>query len=106
MLDATWALLAGAVVANISGFAWLSLAMDVHWQQVQASIAPSTRTRNLLRMLGGGSFLVGAVFCFLADHPSMAVLVWLMLLVAAAPVVAMVLAWRPRLLRVFWPCLA
>lgn len=103
MLDANWALLAGAALVNLTGFAWLALAMSAHWQQVHASAAPSTRTRHLLRLLGSGSLVAGAVLCFLADRPSMAVLVWLMLLVATAPMVAMILAWRPRLLRALWP---
>ncbi|WP_259371794.1 DUF3325 family protein [Rubrivivax gelatinosus] len=41
--------------------------------------------------------------CLRADPPSMAVLVWLMLLAAAALAVAFALAWRPALLRLAWP---
>lgn len=103
MPDANWLHLVGAALAHLAGFAWLSLAMDVHWQQVQPSAAPSPRTRALLRLLGGGSLAIGSLLCFLADRPSMAALVWLMLLVATAPLVALTLAWRPRLLCALWP---
>ena len=103
MVDTGWVLLSGAAVANFVGFAWLSLAINANWQQVRESAAPSTHARYLLRILGGGGLVAGVVLCFLADRPSMAVLVWLMLLVATAPMVAMVLAWRPRLLRILWP---
>ena len=60
-------------------------------------------TRRLLRTLGASALVASAALCFLADRPSMAMLVWLMLLSAAATGVALVLAWRPAALRVFWP---
>ena len=91
-----------AGIAGLAGFTWLALAMDVHWQQVQggAGSAPSKRT---LRLLGAAGLAVSAVFCFLADRPSMAVLVWVMLMASTALLVAMTLAWRPQILRVLWP---
>ncbi|MFT3821810.1 MAG: DUF3325 family protein [Rubrivivax sp.] len=99
----TWTIPTLAAVAAISGFAWLALAMEVHWHQVHG-VATLTCTAQLaLRALGVASLTVSALLCFMADRPSMAVLVWVMLLAAAVPLVALALAWRPRLLRAFWP---
>ena len=42
------------------------------------------------------SLLLALVICFLADRPSMAVLVWVMLLAGSAMVIGMALSWRPR----------
>lgn len=99
-----WIVLILAAISCLVGFAWLALAMNVHWQQVmETGSTPSTQTRKTLRILGSLGLLVSAILCFVADRPSMAVLVWLMLLAVGAPSVGMVLAWRPRLLRVFWP---
>jgi len=44
-----------------------------------------------------------AALCFIADRPSMAVLVWVMLLAGAAVFVALTLARWPRRLRLLWP---
>ncbi|HEY9101594.1 DUF3325 family protein [Chitinimonas sp.] len=44
------------------------------------------------------SLLISALLCFQADRPSMAILVWLMLLAGSAPVIAVMLAYKPRLL--------
>ena len=103
MADLTWLLLALAGVAAVAGFAWLALAMDGHWHQVHGGTAPGHIHRQVLRAIGIAGLVVSAVLCFLADRPSMAVLVWLMLLAGAAPLVALTLAWRPRLLRALWP---
>lgn len=99
-----WIALILAALSCFAGFAWLALAMNVHWQQVMATgSAPSAPVRKILRVLGWLGLLVSAMFCFIADRPSMAALVWLMLLAACAPSIGMLLAWRPQLLRIFWP---
>ena len=91
-----------AVVMGLASFAWLALAMDVHWKKVQEGRA-SNHPAKVLRVMGWVGLLVTAVLCFMADRPSMAVLVWLMLLAAASPSIGMMLSWRPKLLRIFWP---
>lgn len=93
----------GAAVGAVIGFAWLALAMESHWHQVHGGTEPGPTVRITLRVLGVAGLLASAVLCFIADRPSMAVLVWLMLLAGSAPMIALVLAWRPRLLRVVWP---
>lgn len=98
-----WIALIVATLSCFAGFVWLALAMNAHWAQVMDTSAPSAQVRKTLRMLGSLGLLVSIVFCFIADRPSMAVLVWLMLLAACAPTVGMLLAWRPQLLRIVWP---
>lgn len=99
-----WIALVLAALSCWVGFAWLALAMNAHWQQVMGvGSTPSTHTRKTLRILGSLGLLVSAVLCFVADRPSMAVLVWLMLLAAAAPSIGILLAWRPQTLQWVWP---
>jgi hypothetical protein len=103
MTEPTSIALVGAAALAVAGFAWLALAMDAHWAQVHGGDAPVRAVRRLLRVLGISGLLASAVLCLQADHPTMAVLVWVMLLAAAALLVALTLTWRPRLLRTVWP---
>ncbi|MGC4076465.1 MAG: DUF3325 family protein [Rubrivivax sp.] len=100
MSEATWMLIA-ATLAALAAFAWLALAMDEHWQRVQGGAMPPPR--RPLRVLGAAGVVASLAACLRADPPSMAVLVWLMLLAAAALAVALTLARRPGLLRLAWP---
>lgn len=102
MSEALW--LAAAAVLNVAGMAWLALAMEVHWGQVMHRPAEAAaRTRRVLRALGTLAPLLSLLACLMADRPSMAVLVWVMLLAGSALLVAMTLAGRPRLLALLWP---
>ena len=99
-------LLLGAWASTVLSFAWLALAMDAHWMQVFKKTKPSPFTRVALRCMGALGLLVSLGLCLLADHPSMAALVWIMFLVGSAMLVAMTLATRPRLLQFAWPLAA
>lgn len=101
MVNSAVALLLASVICFIS-FSWLALAINIHWRQVMETEL-RTDTRRALQISGSLGLLISAVFCFIADHPSMAVLVWIMLLAVTAPAVGMLLAWRPMLLRWLWP---
>jgi hypothetical protein len=107
-----WLLLAGAAVATLIGFAWLALGMEVHWTQVHGArpagptTAATTVPTRRLRLLGAAALAVSLALCMGADHPSMAVLVWLMLLAGSAVAVAMTLSTRPHWLRWCWPARA
>jgi hypothetical protein len=94
-------LLAGAAAAALTGFCWLALAMPTHWEQVhpERHVAPSSS----LRLAGLAALIVSLGLCLAADHPSMAALVWLMLLAGSAATVAMTLSTRPHWLRRLWP---
>ena len=92
-----------AVVMGLASFAWLALAMDIHWKKVHEGRNAGAHPAKVLRLMGWVGLLVTAIICFMADRPSMAVLVWIMLLAATAPSVGMILTYRPQLLRIFWP---
>lgn len=100
-MASSWILLILAAVTGLTSFAWLALAMDIHWRKVQGRGRAHPAAQ--LKLMGWAGLLLTAVLCFLADRPSMAVLVWVMLLVASAPAIGMILSWRPQLLKVFWP---
>lgn len=89
-------LLTAATVLCVLGFAWLALAMDVHWKQVRND-QPSASTAKVLRVLGSLSLFASLVLCLFTAHASMASLVWVMLLAASALIVAFTFTWRPRL---------
>ena len=95
-MKALWWLLAGA--GCVAGFGWLALAMEGHWRQVRGGQAPAAP--GLLRGLGMCALLLSLGACLRADHASMAALVWVMMLAAAALTVTFTLSWRPRWL---WP---
>lgn len=94
---------AGAALAALIGFGWLALSKNVHWRQVRGYPGPDPSTRRYLRLSGTAALLVSGALCFAVNRPSMAVLVWVMLLSAAAPLIALTLAWRAPVLRHIWP---
>lgn len=103
MADARGLLLVAAGVACLLAMAWLALAMDDHWEQVHGRPRARPGARILLRGLGGLGLAASLLLCLTADHATIAVLVWLMLVPASAIAVAMTLAWRPAWLRLSWP---
>jgi hypothetical protein len=92
------ALLFAALLASLAGMGWFALAMEPHWRQVfdDAERMPAIR----LRALGTFALASSLALCMRVDHPTMAALVWVMSLAAAALAVAFTLAWRARWLRV------
>jgi len=91
-------LLCAAVAVSYAGFGWLALAMDVHWRQVRGPRLLPRRLVVALRLLGAAGLSLSLFLCLLADYASIAALVWVMALAAAAFAVAFTLTWRPRLL--------
>jgi len=91
-------LLLAAALANLAGMAWLALAMDVHWEQVRGPAPLGAGIAAAMRLAGAFAIAAALVLCLRADHPTMAVLVWIMTLSGAAVGVAFALAWRPALL--------
>lgn len=97
-------LLLAAQLGCLTGLAWLALAMDVHWRQVRGH-RPLTGSRQLgLRVLGAAALGVALLLCLKVNHPSMAALVWIMMLTVGALSLAFTLAWKPRWLKllVIW----
>jgi hypothetical protein len=101
MSDVLWR--SGAALLSFGGMAWLALSMEVHWGQViQQPAEAAPRTRQRLRALGTVALPLALLACLAADRPSMAVLVWIMLLTCSAVAVALVLSWRPIWLRIVY----
>ena len=90
------AMLAAALGAAIAGMGWLALSMEPHWHQVRGGQPLSRGIAGGLRLLGALALLASLLLCLRADHASMAALVWVMALAAAALIVAFTLTWRPR----------
>lgn len=87
-------LLAAAMLAATAGMGWLAL--DVHWEQVRGADPLAPSTARLLHALGALGLAASLALCLTVDHASMASLVWVMALAAAALAVAFTLTWRPR----------
>lgn len=97
MVDQAWLFL--AAISALVGMGLLALSLEAHWRQVSLSNPPSGSGKVLLRMLGYTNLGLSLVFCLLADHASMAALVWVMFLASAAFATGMLLTWRPGVLR-------
>jgi len=95
-------LLAAALLTSVAGMGWLALAMQVHGRQVWGQPA-SVGDARLLRLLGASALATALLLCLLVDHATMAVLVWVMSLAAAAVLVAFTLAWRAHWLGALAP---
>lgn len=87
-----------SLLCAFAGMGWLALAMKPHWTQVGASVPHSQPLARRLRFFGFTCLSLSLAVCLAADHASMAFLVWIMTLSAAALLVAMALAHVPRLL--------
>ncbi|WP_280192283.1 DUF3325 domain-containing protein [Delftia sp. PS-11] len=92
-------LLLAALLAALAGMGWFALAKDVHWQQVHGDRPQTPGKIRLLRGLGTLGLAASLGLCLAVDHASMASLVWMMALAAAALTIAFTLSWRPRWLR-------
>ncbi|MES2265030.1 MAG: DUF3325 domain-containing protein [Pseudomonadota bacterium] len=91
-------MLFAALAAAVTGMAWLALSMETHWRQVRGEYAAAAGTVRLLRVLGALALGAALLLCLRVDHASIAVLVWVMSLAAAALLVAFTLSWQARLL--------
>ena len=90
------ALLMLAALVTLAGTVAFALALPTHWAQVAGARAPLSPPRQRwLRQAGALALAASLALCLAADHPSMAVLVWVMLLAVSATGVAMWLSRRP-----------
>jgi len=94
-------LLVLALLCAFSGMSWLALARKQHWVQVRGAVPHSESLVRRLRLFGASCLVLSLAVCLVVDHASMAVLVWLMTLSAAALLVAMTLSYLPRSLAWF-----
>lgn len=96
-------ILSAALVANVVGMGCFALSLDAHWHQVHGSVPRRHQAARRLRIAGAFAFLASLGLCLAVDHASMASLVWVMALTAAALIVAFTLTWRARWLRLLGP---
>ena len=94
MADALF--LAASFLCAFAGMSWLALALKPHWAQVRGAVPHNAPLARRLRFLGTTCLMLSLAICLALDHASMACLVWIMTLGAAALLVAMALAYAPR----------
>ena len=87
-----------AQLCCVIGLGWLALSMEPHWRQLRGSQLLRPAVVTSLRLLGSFALVASLVICVVADHPSMAALVWPMTLASSALLVAFTLTWRPHTL--------
>ena len=91
-----------AAACAFAGMGWLALAMPAHALQAWGRL-PAPAQLKRLRWLGSAAVVLALAGCLGSDHATMAVLVWVMLLAAAAIATAFLLSSRPRRLRLLAP---
>lgn len=82
------ALLLLAFLIAIAGMGCFALSITAHWKQLLAARGQSALTRMFLRSIGASLLAASFVLCNVADPFMMAMLVWPMLLLVGAFVVA------------------
>lgn len=77
-----------ALIVTVFGMSSFALSISAHWKQILGARQQAARTRIALRVVG--SVLLGGTFilCNFADPFMMAILVWPMLLLVGAGIVA------------------
>lgn len=85
------ALLLIALMTAIFGMASMALSISAHWRQLFPQRTQSAVMRIVLRLAGAGLIAAALLVCMAADPFTMAILVWPMLLMIGAGVVAAVL---------------
>lgn len=84
-----------APLATLLGLGLLAASMPRHWRQLRAGRSCPAAVTVALRIGGSAALAVSFALCLARDHPTMAVLVWIMLLAVAAVAIALWLAGRP-----------
>jgi len=90
-----WLMLATLLMFLSMG--WFALSLSAHQKQVNQSAMGHSQGRkpSNFKWVGLSALLLSGICCLQADHPSMAILVWLMLIACSAFSVAMILSFRP-----------
>ncbi|ARU59484.1 hypothetical protein OLMES_5504 [Oleiphilus messinensis] len=100
MSEVFWLLF--AIVFSLTSMAWFALSINSHWKQVFGNTCSNAHALRI-RSVGMGLLLLSAICCFKADHPTMAILVWIMLIPTSAILVALMLSKKPKLMQFFYP---
>lgn len=84
-----------AWLAAVMGMSWFALAIDANWRDVIGAERFGFATKSQsLRGFGFGGVALSLLLCVRADHVTMAVLVWVLMLAVAALCVTGMLTWR------------
>jgi hypothetical protein len=89
-------LLSLAFVCSFAGMAALALALKPHWDEARAPHPYPMSGVRALRGFGAVALALSLALCLVAEHPSLASLIWMMASTISALIVAFVLAYRPR----------
>jgi hypothetical protein len=84
-----------ALLATLAGLGLLAISMPRHWRQMRPGTSCPVGVVVALRIGGAVALVLSLVICLRQDHPSMAVLVWIMLLAVDAVTIAIWLSTRP-----------
>ncbi len=101
MPDTLWFLF--ATICSLLAMGWLALAMPAHWQQVFDDTIKHAPNASLMRALAIGMLFLSAYCCLQADHFSMAILVWVLLLVGSGMTTGMILSYMPHITKMISP---
>ncbi len=83
-----------ALLATFAASGCLALAMEPHWRQMFGARLQPQSAPIVLRIVGAALLLASLLLCLRVDHPTMAGLVFVMLLAVCAVAVAMLLAFK------------
>jgi uncharacterized membrane protein len=84
---------------NYVGMSYLALSLKSHWQQLQSLKKLSQQRVIVYRIVGSVFIFAALIFCFRADQPSIAILVWVMSATVTAKAVAFTLSYRANWLK-------
>jgi hypothetical protein len=85
-----------ALVLAIAGMGCLALSIGAHWKQLLGDRRQQRSTKIALRSIGALVLAMSFLCCALADPVSMAALVWPLLCMVAAAIVAALLTVQAR----------
>jgi uncharacterized membrane protein len=83
-----------ALLATLIGLGLMAASMPRHWRQLRPGASCRAVVVVALRVCGAAALILALALCLRRDHPSMAVLVWIMLLAVDAVAIAMWLSTR------------
>jgi len=96
-----WFLLLLAAILNVIAMRFLALSLPVHWKQVFVESEITQTKQYGFRIFSSLIFFISLVLFIRADHPTIAVIAWVMSLIVSAIFIAMVLSRNARYLRFF-----
>lgn len=85
-----------ACLSQLAGMLALAVSLEAHWRQLGLQSLPGPRRARALRTVGTAAQLLGLLLCLRVDPPSIAVLVWCMLLALTGLLVSALFSYAPH----------